>query len=158
METYDVVVVGAGPGGSGAAIEAARKGLRVLMVEKRQEIGCPKRCGEGLSRNSAKRIGVKPNPLWVRREIKGATCISPSGKKVTVDYRDGPEGWVIERKMFDKCLAEDAVRAGARVMARTEVVGLLKEDGMISGVELESGRKKWKVKAPLIIAADGVES
>ena len=53
MESYDVVVVGAGPGGSGTALEAARRGLRVLMVEKRQEIGSPKRCGEGLSRGAA---------------------------------------------------------------------------------------------------------
>jgi digeranylgeranylglycerophospholipid reductase len=158
METYDVVVVGAGPGGSGAATEAAGRGLRVLMVEKRQEIGCPKRCGEGLSRSSASRMGVEPNPLWIRREIKGATGIAPNGRKVTVDYRDGPEGWVIERKMLDKVLAEKAVEAGARVLARTEVTGLLREDGIISGVRLESGGKKWNVKAPLIIAADGVES
>ncbi len=158
MESYDAIVVGAGPGGSGAAAEAARRGLRVLMVEKRQEIGCPKRCGEGLSRSSAKRIGVEPDPLWIRREIKGATCISPNGRKVTVDYTNGPEGWVIERKIFDKMLAEKAVREGARVMARTEVTGLLKEGGTISGVALESGGKEWKARAPLVIAADGVES
>ena len=158
MKSYDVIVVGAGPGGSGAAKTAANRGLRVLMVEKRQEIGSPKRCGEGLSRSSAKRMGIEPNPLWIRREIKGATCISPSGKMVTVDYRDGPEGWVVERKIFDKYLAGLAVKAGASVLAKTEVVDLVKEDGIISGVELESEGRRWKVKAPLIIAVDGVES
>ncbi len=158
METYDVIVVGAGPGGSGAAKAAAEKGLRVLMVEKRQEIGSPKRCGEGLSKSSAGRMGIEPRPEWVRQTIKGATCYAPSGKLVRVDYREGPEGWVIERKIFDKYLAELAVRAGARVMARTEVTGLLEEDGIISGAELETSGRKWKVKAPLIIAADGVES
>lgn len=44
---YDVIVVGAGPGGSNAAKAAAEGGLDVLLMEKRQEIGSPKRCGEG---------------------------------------------------------------------------------------------------------------
>lgn len=158
MESYDVVVVGAGPGGSGAALEAARRGLRVLVVEKRQEIGSPKRCGEGLGKPSLERMGLEPDPLWIRREIKGATVISPNGKRVVVDYEDGMAGWVIERKVFDKFLARLAVRAGTRVLARTEAVGLVREDGIISGVELESEGRAWKVRTPLIIAADGVES
>lgn len=40
---YDVIVVGAGPGGSIAAKVAAESGLRTLMLEKRQEIGAPVR-------------------------------------------------------------------------------------------------------------------
>ncbi len=43
---YDVVVVGAGPAGSAAAIRAAEKWLNVLLIEKRQEIGVPVRCAE----------------------------------------------------------------------------------------------------------------
>ena len=46
---YDVVVVGAGPGGSVSAREAARRGLSVLLLEKRQEIGSPVRCAEGVT-------------------------------------------------------------------------------------------------------------
>ena len=148
MESYDVIIVGAGPGGSGAAKAAAEKGLRVLMVEKRQEIGSPKRCGEGLSKGSAEKMGIEPQPNWVRRSIKGATCYSPNGNFVRVDYKDGPEGWVIERKTFDKYLAELAVNAGAKVLAKTEVVELIKEDGVLSGVVLESEGKTWKVRKP----------
>jgi digeranylgeranylglycerophospholipid reductase len=158
MDTYDVIVVGAGPGGAGAAIEASRRGLRVLMVEKRQEIGSPKRCGEGLSRGAAQRMGIETSPLWIRREIKGATAYSPGGGFVRVDYKDGPEGWVIERKVFDKVLCEMASGAGATIMARTEVTGLVHEDGILSGAWLESQGKRWQARAPLIIAADGVES
>jgi hypothetical protein len=40
---YDVIVVGAGPGGSIAAKVAAENGLSVLLLEKRQEIGAPVR-------------------------------------------------------------------------------------------------------------------
>lgn len=52
MESYDIVIVGGGPAGSSAAMTAAKSGLKVLMVEKRAEIGSPKRCGEGLSKSS----------------------------------------------------------------------------------------------------------
>ena len=40
---FDVIVVGAGPGGSIAAKVAAESGLSVLLLEKRQEIGAPVR-------------------------------------------------------------------------------------------------------------------
>ena len=50
----DVVVVGAGPGGSMAAKAAAMAGLDVIMLEKRQEIGDPVRCAEGVSKASLK--------------------------------------------------------------------------------------------------------
>jgi len=47
--SVDVVVVGAGPAGSVAAWELAKRKVNVLVLEKRQEIGAPKRCAEGLS-------------------------------------------------------------------------------------------------------------
>jgi heterodisulfide reductase subunit A-like polyferredoxin len=45
---YDLVVAGAGPAGSVAAWTAAEAGLSVLLLEKRQEIGSPVRCAEGV--------------------------------------------------------------------------------------------------------------
>ena len=51
---FDVIVIGAGPGGSSTAVNLAKKGLNVCLLEKRQEIGVPKRCGEGLSIGSMK--------------------------------------------------------------------------------------------------------
>jgi len=53
---FDVVVVGAGPAGSMAAKTAAEKGLNVLLVEKRQEVGTPVRCAEGISKDSLSTI------------------------------------------------------------------------------------------------------
>jgi len=155
---YDVVIVGAGPGGTGAARAAASAGLKVLVLEKRQEIGSPKRCGEGLSRSTMKRMGIQKNDSWVRRVVKGFTAYSPDGNYVRFDYDDGTEGYVIERKVFDKYLAEKAVEAGAKVVSRADVTGLLKGDGKICGVEVEIDGKKQEVGAKIVIAADGVES
>ncbi|MEM7815491.1 MAG: NAD(P)/FAD-dependent oxidoreductase [Candidatus Aenigmatarchaeota archaeon] len=156
-ESYDIVIVGGGPAGSSAAMTAARAGLKVLMVEKRAEIGSPKRCGEGLSRSALERMGLDKDDVWVRRTILGASAYAPNGKKITVDYR-GPEGWVIERKVFDKWLAKKAVDAGARVLSKTDAVSLTKNNGKVSGVTLESNGKRWDVEAKIVIAADGVES
>ena len=52
---YDVIVIGAGPAGSIAARTTAQAGLATLLLEKRQEIGSPVRCGEavGLRRSSS---------------------------------------------------------------------------------------------------------
>ena len=155
---YDVIIVGAGPSGSGAAVAAAKAGAKVLVLEKRQEIGAPKRCGEGLSISTMKRMGIEKDDSWVRRKIIGFTAYAPDGRFVRHDYKDGPEGYIIERKVFDKHLAEKAVEAGARVISRAEVTGLLKKDGKVCGVEAEINEKKEEIKGKIVIAADGVES
>ncbi len=157
QDRYDVVVVGAGPGGSSTARSAAEHGAEVLLLEKRSEIGAPKRCGEGLSVRALAELGIEAHPRWCVNEIWGAKIVAPNGKSLEVRY---PEqvGWVIERKMFDKHLAVMAARAGAEVRTRCEVVDVLRRDGWIRGVVVESGGERFEVEADVVVAADGVES
>jgi len=153
----DVLVVGMGPGGSGAARKAAELGLKVLGVEKRAEIGAPKRCGEAISRHGMiDRIGIEPKGPWIIQEINGAIVYAPNGESIKIDY-DEPEGWVVERKLFDKHLAKLAALAGARVMARTEARNFRRTDGGVNA-EILTGGKTHEIKAKIVIAADGVES
>jgi digeranylgeranylglycerophospholipid reductase len=156
-ESYDILVIGAGPAGSSVAMTAAKAGLKVLVVEKRAEIGSPKRCGEGLSRSALGRMGLEPDASWIRRTMLGASAYAPNGRKITADYK-GPEGWVIERKVFDKWLAKKAADAGAKVLAKTDAVSLVRKAGKISGAVLESSGQRREVQAKIVIAADGVES
>ena len=65
----DVIVVGAGPGGSMAAKTAAAAGLNVVMLEKRQEIGDPVRCAEGVGKRALCKM-VKPEAEWIASEEK----------------------------------------------------------------------------------------
>jgi len=69
---YDVVIVGAGPAGSITAKYAAQGGASVIMLEKRQEIGSPVRCGEGIAREWIDEVGIKLDRKWIAHEVEGA--------------------------------------------------------------------------------------
>jgi len=153
----DVLVIGVGPAGAWAAKRCAELGLKVVAVEKRAEIGSPKRCGEAISKHGMERIGIEPRGPWIIQEISGAIVYSPSGKSIKVDY-DGPEGWIVERKLFDKHLASLAAAAGARIFAKTEARGFRRTEGGIVAELIDCCGKKREVAAKIIIAADGVES
>lgn len=155
----DVIIVGAGPGGSMAAKTAADAGLNVVLLEKRQEIGDPVRCAEGVSKRSLSKM-VKPEPEWIASEVKGARIYAPDGKSIVMsEDKSGSEvGYVLERKVFDRGLAMLAARAGAKVMVKTRALGLLKKDGVPCGVSAMRIGEPLQIEAPVIIGADGVES
>lgn len=155
----DVIIVGAGPGGSMAAKTAAEAGLDVVMLEKRQEIGDPVRCAEGVSKRGLYKM-VKPEPEWIASEVKGARIYAPDGRSIVMsEDKSGSEvGYVLERKVFDRGLAMLAARAGAKVMVKTRALGLLKKDGVIIGINAMRIGEPLRIEAPIIIGADGVES
>ncbi len=156
----DVLVVGAGPAGSSAAKHAALNGAKVLIVEKKSEIGAPKRCAEGVSKDGLIQLGIEPSSRWVTSEIDGVRLVSPGGTDVwlTQDTVKLPEmGYVVERKVFDKFMAMDAARAGADIMLKTLAKGLEKKDDHVI-VKAESMGEEIEIKAKIVIGADGPES
>ncbi|MEA1924275.1 MAG: NAD(P)/FAD-dependent oxidoreductase [Candidatus Altiarchaeota archaeon] len=155
MDEYDVVVVGAGPAGSTAARFAAEK-ARVLLVDKHKEIGSPKRCGEGLTLDAFRDLNIPLDKRFINKEIYGSIVYAPGGRKIEVKS-DEPSGYVIERKIFDKFLAAEASRNGARVLADA-YAKLNIENGRISGVRIRHQEEERDIKAGIVIAADGVES
>jgi len=160
MPEYDIVVVGAGPAGSMTAKWAAKSGARVLMIEKRQEIGSPVRCGEGISRSWLDSVGIKLDAKSVAWQVKGAKIVAPNGKSFYLSEKmAGNEvGLVLDRVFFDKLLAKDAVKAGSDLMLKTSAVGLIKKDGKVSGVKIKSFGETKDIKCGCVVGADGYES
>jgi digeranylgeranylglycerophospholipid reductase len=160
MPEYDVVVVGAGPAGSMTAKWAAKGGARVLIIEKRQEIGSPVRCGEGISRSWLDSVGIKLDAKSVAREVKGAKIVAPNGSSFYLSEKmAGNEvGIVLERVFFDKLLARDAVKAGADLMLKTSAVKLLKTGDKVTGVTIKSWGETKDIKCGCVVGADGYES
>jgi len=160
MAEYDVVVVGAGPAGSMTAKWAAKGGARVLMIEKRQEIGSPVRCGEGISRSWLDSVGITLDAKSVARQVKGAKIVAPNGSSFYLSEKmAGNEvGIVLERVFFDKLLARDAVKAGADLMLKTSAVKLLKTGDKVTGVKIKSWGETKDIKCGCVVGADGYES
>lgn len=159
-EKYDIVVVGAGPAGSMAARAAARSGAKVLLLDKRRELGVPVQCGEALSEDPLKDLGVKPDPRWIAGKTNVVKLVSPSGTVVRIAEKKivGKVGYILDRKIFDKHLAMLAAKEGADVKVGTLVDGLLMENGGIKGVRARGIDGRMEVRTKVVIAADGVGS
>ncbi|MGC8816653.1 MAG: geranylgeranyl reductase family protein [Candidatus Hadarchaeum sp.] len=159
-ESYDVVVVGAGPAGSVAAYAAAKGGASVLMLDRRREIGVPVQCGEALSEDVLNEMGIKPDPSWAVNPTNAVKIVSPSGIAVRISERrvTGKVGYILNRKVFDKYLAVRAAEAGADVRVGTYVYGLMMKDGEVRGVRARGVEGGLEVEAKVVIAADGVGS
>ena len=162
MKTYncDIVVCGAGPGGSMAARYCAEGGLDTILIEKKAEIGAPLRCAEGVSKSWLDEVGIEPDPTWIRADMKGAIIKSPQGTTYQLDESQaGNEvGYVLERHLFDKALAKKAAEAGAKIMMRTSCTGIIREGGKIVGIRGKSMGEDIEIRAKCVVAADGYES
>lgn len=158
-EKYDVIVVGAGPAGSITAKTCAEAGLEVLLIEKRQEIGDPVRCAEGVGKDGLKRH-IQPDNRWIAAEVKGSKILAPDGTeiKMSEEASSGKAGYTLERKVFDRALAQMAAMAGAEVMVKTRATGLLRNNGKIIGINAMYMGETYEIRADIVIGADGVES
>src|SRR5690606_23991215 len=171
MPMYDVIVVGAGPGGATAAATLADEGLRVALIDK-HAFPRDKVCGDAVSGKSVdvlRRLGLVER-LQVREQVGswGVTFSAPAGHEVAIPFTkelDAPvaPGFVCARTVFDELLVNRAVEAGADLMEEVDVEELKRgDDGRISGVRAVSRGKPRpgpvELDAPLVIGADGAYS
>jgi digeranylgeranylglycerophospholipid reductase len=152
---HDIIIVGAGPAGSMAARFAAEQGVSVLILEKDRDVGYPVRCGEAISKAGVEEF-IPSNDKWIAAKISKFSFNAPDGCEAIIDF--GNAGYVLERRIFDYELARTAAEAGAEILTRAYVNGLLFNDGKVSGVKYEHNGEQKEVKAKVVIASDGVES
>jgi digeranylgeranylglycerophospholipid reductase len=144
-----------------AAWEAAAHGLSVLLLEKRQEIGSPVRCAEGIGHDALLPF-IEPDPAWISAHISSARIITVCDGREQVWQAEAQGerqvGYVLERRVFDRVLAEKAALAGAHVLVKTAALGLLREGQRVVGVVAEGPWGRREIAARVVIGADGVES
>ena len=150
--SYDVVVIGGGPAGCMAARSAAEAGLSVLVAEKDPDIGAPVRCAEAMAIAHLKQY-LDVDPAWCRQKVGTARIVAPDG--TAVEVADVEPGYIVERKILDRKLAEVAVAAGAKVRTSMDAVGA---DRLADGTVAVHFSDREDVRAKIVIAADGTES
>lgn len=159
----DVVVVGAGPGGSSTAAYLARHGLSVTLLEK-SHFPREKVCGDGLTPRATRaltRIGIDTSEGngWLHN--KGLRVYGGRTEPFELPWPDltdfPPYGLVRPRADFDDMLAKHAVAAGAELVEGANVDGVILDErsGRITGVTTKDGRS---FHAPIVVAADGNSS
>jgi digeranylgeranylglycerophospholipid reductase len=155
---YDIVVVGAGPGGSWAAKAAAENGAKVLLLEKDREVGTPVRCGEAIGAAGLRAVcEPEPIPRGIANPISGAVLVAPNGREVVIDWGKDV-GYVLDRKVFDFELSLLAAAKGVEIHTKAYVYDLMRDNSAVQGVRVQHLGKNYDVRAKIVIGADGIES
>jgi geranylgeranyl reductase family protein len=165
-KAFDVVVVGAGPGGSATAAFLAERGLQVALVD-RAAFPRPKPCAEYLSPEAGRileRLGVLTTVQMQAQQLAGMTVVSPAGRRFTgrfsgaTPYRGfSDHGLALPRAILDAELVRIAASKGAHVMQRTRLEQLGAANGRRT-VEVRDDAGRYTLTARLVVGADGLNS
>jgi len=162
MEKFDVIIVGAGLAGLGAAYTLADHGLEVLVLERGDYPGAKNVTGGRLYVNPIRDFfpGLweqAPLERFITHEV---LTLMAKERSVTLDYsgnelREEPhQGYSVLRSKFDRWLAEQVENKGIMVLSKTRVDDVINENGNVAGV-LAGGDE---LRADVVIACDGVIS
>ena len=161
-EQYDLVVVGAGPGGSSAAYNSAKAGLNTLLID-RQEFPRDKTCGDGLMPHAASEVAMMGLADWLDEPHHGRfTDFSIYTRTALLRQNvppslHGPHGYVVRRKETDAKLLERAISAGADFRAGVRATHPVRSpSGRLTGIEASKAGESLRFDAPIVVVADGV--
>lgn len=158
---FDVVIAGAGPAGTSAAIELAHKGRRILLIEEKK-FPRAKLCGEFISPECLthfKRLGVMQQMTAAEAsEVTETVFYSRNGNKVSVPsdwFKSGTAALGLSRAEMDYQLLQRAKDVGVEVWEEAHASQLLREGETVCGVRIKSGETTQDCIATLTIDATG---
>ena len=164
-EQYDVIIVGAGPGGSSAACSLAAQGFSALLLDK-ETFPRDKICGDGIAPRAVHalyRLGLREELEGRFKRTKGIRFYATRGGLTEVHYPMGSRypdhGYVVPRRDLDLILLNKAKAMGAEVMEGCRVTALLPpRAGSIPGVTVAYQGDELELKGRFIVGADGPSS
>ena len=162
-DLHDVIIVGAGPGGSTAAYELARAGLDVLALDK-ATFPRDKTCGDGLTPRALRvldTMGLLDRVLSQAARHHTITFVAPRGHTASADVISHDERYqsvaIVPRLILDNLLLEHAVASGAQFIGSARVTDLRREsDCMV--VEAIHGKQPATYRSRLVIIATGAST
>ena len=148
---YDVVIVGSGPAGAMAAIDLARHGIRVCLIERATHPRY-KTCGGGVLARAAQLLPVNLGPV-VEHVCHVVELRFPNRDLSFRTQRSSPVIFMTMRSELDRMLVTEAVQSGAILHEEREVTGVV-----IEGDRIIVQTIREQVSGRFVIAADGADS
>ena len=149
----DVLVIGAGPGGGNAALQSSRRGLSTILIEDHPEIGTPVHCGECISEIACQNLELNLPEEVISKRVHGIRVIFPDGTEKCLTE----EGYVLEKHLFERWIAEEAVNAGAELHLGHKLQSMERvENGSFGGWLCDGKGDKFPIHAKVVIDASGV--
>ena len=165
----DVIIVGAGPSGLGAAISCARQGLNTSVFERlpNRQVSHHNDGGVLFSFPSAttfKRVGghVEFPELdfslkddFIDDDMYWLTMHGPEGHSFNGEFKHGMQGFIFSKDALVRQLADAADSAGAKLYYGQRVKDVIHENGNVVGVKLDGGNE---VRSKVVVTADGIQA
>ncbi len=149
-DSYDVVVVGAGPAGSTCARLCAEQGLSTCLIEEHAAPGHPVQCAGLLSVAAFRECEVSSRAIL--HEVTGARIVSGKGSALSFDS-GRTRACVVDRAVLDQEMVRNAAHAGADIRLKTSFCG---RSGMSVSTRGQAGRQDISFR--VLVAADGPRS
>lgn len=155
---WDVIVVGAGPGGSAAAKACAEKGLKTLILEKKRlprDKVCTGMVAGPMARGLIQQeFGQIPQQVLIPPyELSGQMFHAPGMEPESLEWKT----LIAWRKDLDHWLVKKAQDAGAEIWDRARVIKIVETEGKFR-VHVKNGDSGEELKADYLIGADGAGS
>ncbi|MEM3516794.1 MAG: NAD(P)/FAD-dependent oxidoreductase, partial [Candidatus Bathyarchaeia archaeon] len=153
-ERIDLVIVGAGPCGSFSALIASKLGFKVKVYEEHSKPGIPEHCPGHVSIEGLKKLNLLLPKKIIENEIKGIKLYSPSGLNLTFE-NSKPSAYVINRKLFDKWLYNQAKSFNANYVFNSKIKNLSFNKNELTIKAFSKNNKSEKIQCNFLIDAEG---